>query len=166
LKRLRGTPIIRHDQNWQMVYGAQPPYEILQNKLIDFAVMQKMRRFARFWDLIGNSGNFVETTPLLWKKCNSPFAGFMQFTEWSYAKLGRRHQIALESLAESLFHFLTDELGLEKNQTAQIIWNDWKRGGRHEKPAFLQDYISNEEVKLARDRSVSPKRQARHFAKS
>jgi hypothetical protein len=25
-----------------------------------------MRRFARYWDLIANSGNFIETTPLLW----------------------------------------------------------------------------------------------------
>ena len=66
LKRLRGTPIARHDVEWQMVYNPHPPYEILQNRLIDFATMQKLRRFARYWDLIGNSGNFVETTPLLW----------------------------------------------------------------------------------------------------
>src|SRR5207253_4482365 len=58
LKRLRGTPIVRHDHDWAMIYSACPPYEILQNKSIDFASMQRMRRFARYWDLIGNSGNF------------------------------------------------------------------------------------------------------------
>ena len=68
LKRLRGTPIVRHDAEWQMVYNPHPPYEILQNRLIDFATLQKMRRFARYWDLVGNSGNFTETTPLLWMK--------------------------------------------------------------------------------------------------
>jgi radical SAM superfamily enzyme YgiQ (UPF0313 family) len=66
LKRLRGTPIVRHDADWRMVYHPHPPYEILQNKLIDFTTMQKLRRFARYWDLVGNSGNFIETTPLLW----------------------------------------------------------------------------------------------------
>ncbi|HEY2329708.1 MAG TPA: DUF4080 domain-containing protein [Verrucomicrobiae bacterium] len=66
LKRLRGTPIIRHDAEWQMIYSAHPPYEILQNKLIDFAMMQRLRRFAKYWDLVGNSGNFVETLPLIW----------------------------------------------------------------------------------------------------
>ncbi len=66
LKRLRGTPIARHDAEWQMVYNPHPPYEILQNRLIDFATMQKLRRFARYWDLVGNSGNFVETAPLIW----------------------------------------------------------------------------------------------------
>ena len=29
LKRLRGTPIVRHDADWQMVYNPHPPYEIL-----------------------------------------------------------------------------------------------------------------------------------------
>jgi radical SAM superfamily enzyme YgiQ (UPF0313 family) len=66
LKRLRGTPIVRHDGEWQVVYNPHPPYEILQNKLLDFATLQRLRRFARYWDLVGNSGNFVETTPLLW----------------------------------------------------------------------------------------------------
>src|SRR5262249_8011449 len=51
LKRLRGTPIVRHDAEWQMVYSSHPPYEILQTRLIDFATMQRLRRFARYWDL-------------------------------------------------------------------------------------------------------------------
>ena len=71
LKRLRGTPIVRHDAEWQMVYNPHPPYEILQNRLIDFATMQKLRRFARYWDLVGNSGNFVETTPLIWSNAGA-----------------------------------------------------------------------------------------------
>ncbi|MBA4150460.1 MAG: DUF4080 domain-containing protein [Verrucomicrobia bacterium] len=162
LKRLRGTPIIRHDHEWQVTYSPFPPYEILQNKLMDFETMQKMRRFARFWDLVGNSGNFLETTPLLWSKSNSPFASFLEFTEWSFAKIGRRHSIALETLAEQLFLFLTDKIGLNQSEAANALWNDWKRGGRHEKPNFLADYISNEEVQLARMRQIGPKRQMRH----
>ena len=58
LKRLRGTPIVRHDAEWGMVYSPHPPYEILQNRTIDFATMQRLRRFSRFWDLVANSGNF------------------------------------------------------------------------------------------------------------
>jgi len=72
LKRLRGTPIIRHDEEWQMRYHPQPPYEILQHKLIDFGMMQRLRRFAKYWDLVGNSGNFVETAPLLWSLATPP----------------------------------------------------------------------------------------------
>jgi radical SAM superfamily enzyme YgiQ (UPF0313 family) len=78
LKRLRGTPIVRHDQPWQMVYSPHPPYEILRNSLLDFPALQRLRRFARHWDLVGNSGNFIETTPLLWSGGASPFAAFMK----------------------------------------------------------------------------------------
>src|SRR5687768_15099979 len=66
LKRLRGTPIVRHDAEFGMVYSPHPPYEVLQTREIDFATMQRMRRFQRYWDLIANSGNFIETTPLIW----------------------------------------------------------------------------------------------------
>ena len=86
LKRLRGTPIVRHDAEWQMVYNPHPPYEILQNRLIDFATMQKLRRFARYWDLVGNSGNFVETTPLIMEQSRTgvspvpcPASGFGRY---------------------------------------------------------------------------------------
>src|SRR5215831_3308690 len=73
LKRLRGTPIVRHDAEWQMRYNPHPPYEILQNRLIDFPGMQKLRRFARYWDLVGNSGNFISSAPLIWSRETSPF---------------------------------------------------------------------------------------------
>ncbi|HPU57710.1 MAG TPA: DUF4080 domain-containing protein, partial [Verrucomicrobiota bacterium] len=107
LKRLRGTPITRHDAEWSMVYSDTPPYEILRNKLIDFGSMQRLRRFARFWDLIGNSGNFVDTAPLLWANGASPFAEFNRFSEWIYDRLRRTDSIPLVQLMELLFMYLT-----------------------------------------------------------
>ena len=164
LKRLRGTPIVRHDAEWQMIYSAQPPYEILQNKLLDFATMQRLRRFARYWDLVGNSGNFVEATPLIWsREPRSPFWSFWRFSDWLFEQIGRNHSIALAHLGELIFRFLTGELGLATDQAARALWNDWQRGGRHEKPAFLQDHVSDAEVKMARARLVGPKRQSRHL---
>ena len=68
LKRLRGTPIVRHDAEWQMVYSPHPPYEVLQTKLMDFATIQELRRFAKHWDAVANSGNFVETVPQIWSE--------------------------------------------------------------------------------------------------
>jgi radical SAM superfamily enzyme YgiQ (UPF0313 family) len=105
LKRLRGAPIKRHDEEWLMVYGATPPYEILQNKLIDFATMQRLRRFARYWDLIANSGRFTDAAPLLWKSA-SPFWSFLKFSDWLYAETGQTHEIALARLTELLARYL------------------------------------------------------------
>ncbi|HLX68817.1 MAG TPA: DUF4080 domain-containing protein [Verrucomicrobiae bacterium] len=163
LKRLRGTPIVRHDTEWQMIYSAHPPYEILQNKLIDFATMQKLRRFARYWDLIGNSGNFVETTPLIWNS-GSSFLGFMRWSEWLHSRAGRTDGIALLRLMELLFEFLTTQLNHEPRMVAPKMWNDYKRGGRHDKPAFLKDHLpAVDPSPQGNAKQTLPKRQARHL---
>ena len=165
LKRLRGTPIVRHDAEWQMVYHPNPPYEILQNKLIDFATMQRLRRFARFWDLVGNSGNFVETTPLIWSTTESSFAAFLRWSDWLYARLGRQSGIALPRLVELLFEFLTRELGLAPSAVAKTLWHDYQRGGRSDKPPLLRDYLRDGEKPCPRRSAAGGlKRQTRHLA--
>jgi radical SAM superfamily enzyme YgiQ (UPF0313 family) len=163
LKRLRGTPIVRHDSEWQMIYNAHPPYEILQNKLIDFATMQKLRRFARYWDMVGNSGNFIESAPLIWKDA-SPFQGFLRWSEWLHAKTGRTDSIALVRLMELLFEFLTAEVKRDAHEVAEKMWSDYQRGGRHDKPGFLKEHLSGEIPEPARKSATGlPKRQARHL---
>ena len=187
LKRLRGTPIVRHDAEWQMIYSPHPPYEILQNQLIDFATMQRLRRFARYWDLVGNSGNFVESTPLIWNNAAqasrlpgpahkenlagetpallSPFHAFLRFSDWLHARTGRTDGIALVRLMELLFEFLTVELKLDAKAVAEPLWRDYQRGGRHDKPSFLKDFLSTEEkvVPLRKAKTALPKRQIRHL---
>jgi hypothetical protein len=166
LKRLRGTPIARHDVEWQMLYHPQPPYEILQNRLIDFATLQRLRRFAKYWDLVGNSGNFVETTPLIWSS-DPPFAGFLRLSDWLYAHTGRTDSIALMRLMELLFVYLTDCLLLDKIRIAETLWRDYQRGGRFDKPGFMKDYLPATEPRATRaarnDGTNLPKRQARHL---
>ena len=163
LKRLRGTPIVRHDAEWQMVYNPHPPYEILQNKLFDFGTMQKLRRFARYWDLVGNSGNFVETAPLIWSG-GAPFAAFLRWSEWLYARVQRTDSIALVRLMELLFQYLTQDRDLEPAKVAQALWGDYQRGGRPEVPGFLKEFIAaGSRAALRRvPRSAGLKRQARH----
>jgi len=165
LKRLRGTPIVRHDAEWQMVYNAHPPYEILQNRLLDFATMQRLRRFARYWDLAGNSGNFVGTTHLIWST-GTPFANFLRFSDWLYAKIKRTDSIALVRLAELLFEFLTAELKLDVTKTAETLWEDWQRGGRRDPPEFIRELLPARRAAVSGpEKNRLPKRQARHLSK-
>ena len=159
LKRLRGTPIIRHDREWEMVYNPNPPYEILQNKLIDFQTMQRLRRFAKYWDLVANSGNFAETTPLLWRN-NTPFAGFMAFSDWLFRQVGRTDSIALPRLAEALFNYLS-----KADAAADTLIHDYQRVGRKEIPDFLRGRVSVAQDKLRRPKA-SLKRQTRHLGSS
>jgi radical SAM superfamily enzyme YgiQ (UPF0313 family) len=160
LKRLRGTPIVRHDAEFAMRYAPHPPYEILATRDIAFPDMQRMRRFARYWDIVANSGQFTTTLPMVWdgglriadggldeasEKCGageaadqsairnpqsaiaSPFASFLCFSDWLHATLRRTHQIALQSVAQCLFDFLTGEKGADRATVAAALEADWRR---------------------------------------
>jgi len=117
-----------------MITMSIPPYEILQTKLLNFASLQRLRRFAATGDLIGNSGNFVTTAPMIWLDAPSPFHEFLRLCDWLHEKFGRRHGIALAQLGEMLFNFLTGEKKLPSATVAPAIWRDYQSGGRSDTP--------------------------------
>jgi radical SAM superfamily enzyme YgiQ (UPF0313 family) len=164
LKRLRGTPITRHDAEWGMVYSPHAPYEILRTRLLDFPAMQRLRRFARYWDLIANSGNFRETSPLVWRD-GSPFRSFLALGDWIYAETGQTHAIALARLAELIFRHLTEVRGHSASDVAETLWRDYQRVGRSDRPDFLRPHISDDRVP-AKSSVARPgrTRQSKHLA--
>lgn len=163
LKRLRGTPIVRHDRAWGMVYSPFPPYELLQNRLLDFPAVQRLRRFARYWDLVGNSGNFVRTVTLLWEGRGSPFQAFLAFSDWLFAEAGRQHGIALPRLAEFLFRYLTDGLGVDRRAVATALRQDYHTAGRRNELPFLRELEGSPPVQRGSGGGRSARRrQLRH----
>jgi radical SAM superfamily enzyme YgiQ (UPF0313 family) len=162
LKRLKGTPIIRHDAEWQMTYNPDPPFELLKNRDLKFQEVQQLKRFARFWDLVGNSGNFIETAPLLWRDGKSPYKEFSKLAAWCHHRFRRTDSIALVRLMEALHEYLTAETGLNAQESAAALWRDYQRAGRREKPEFLRAFALAEPVEARRMGSL-PKRQARHL---
>ena len=89
----------------------------------------------------------------------------MRWSEWLHARAGRTDSIALVRLMELLFDYLTRELKLDPQPTAQALWRDYQRGGRHDKPLFLREYLPRE-LPISRQaaRPGIPKRQARRSA--
>jgi radical SAM superfamily enzyme YgiQ (UPF0313 family) len=113
LKRLRGAAISRHDQEWHMHYSASPPYEILQTNDIDFQLMQRLKRFSRYFDMVVNSGRFKAAAPLIWRD-QSPFYAFLNFSDWLFARVNRTSGIALAKLADLLVRYLVEEKNLDE----------------------------------------------------
>jgi radical SAM superfamily enzyme YgiQ (UPF0313 family) len=160
LKRLRGTPIVRHDREHGMAYAAEPPYEVLQTRVLPFASMQRLKRFARFWDVVGNSGNWNETLRLLLAG-PSAFAAFLAFAEWLHARTRATSGIALHRLAALLWQWLVDERRLPRDVAGAAMAADYERCARHDWPEFLRPFVT-----AARDAvpaaAVGGRRQARH----
>ncbi|MCP4198088.1 MAG: DUF4080 domain-containing protein [Proteobacteria bacterium] len=162
LKRLRGAPISRHNAEWEVVFNREPPYDILQNKLIDFATMQRIKRFARYFDLIYNSGNFASFSKLILGE-DAQFERFLALSDWLFAETRRTKAIALNRLAELLFRYVTESDLVEKSIAANCLFADFARVGRKSFPGSVRSYVT-ETISFANENSNSnlPPRQQRH----
>jgi radical SAM superfamily enzyme YgiQ (UPF0313 family) len=115
LKRLKGSPIIRHTETFDLRFNPLPPFNILSTDRVSFFTMQRINRFARYWDMIGNSGRFKYSLPHILS--DEPFDDFMAITEWIFNKTGQIHKISLKKLYE-LISQSVEALFPEKHQLA------------------------------------------------
>ncbi len=159
LKRLPGTPIIRHTDAYGMVYNPFPPYDVLRTGCIDFATMQRINRFARYWDMIANSGRFTTTKPLI--LADRPFERFMQLSDWLFNTTGQTHRIALKRLFELLFQALVEELDSDGETARRALWQDFQRAGLKGRPDFMRSLSERHQTKSKRSGNIAA-RQSRH----
>ncbi len=158
LKRLRGAPIARHVEAFGLRFNPQPPYNILATDRIDFATMQRLSRFARYWDLVANSGRFARALPLLLGA--SPFASFLAFADALYAATGRTHAIANERLYDEVHAHLVAR-GVDAGLATAALAADHRASGARGRLAFVDTERAGRTV---RARGVAtPQRQHRHL---
>lgn len=158
LKRLRGAPIARHTAEFAMRYDPQPTYTLLTNRDLDFATMQRLTRFARYWDLVANSGRYAHALPLL-LGCDA-FGRFLQFSDWLYATTGQTHKIALPRLFQLLHQALVEVFAVAEQDSLTALAQDCAAFGAKGCPDFLHGHL--QQVQQAARRNA-PARQARHL---
>ncbi len=161
LKKLSGTTLSRHDALHGMIYADTPPYDVLKTDKVSFKELQQMKRFARFWDLYYNSGNFNAGVRLLWPN-GDVFARFFAFSDWIYGRTAATHKIALERLAALLFEYLTAVSGVAEETAGTALAVDLGKMSGRRLPAFLSPYAPSGEQQEQRSASGATKRQARH----
>jgi len=156
LKRLRGAPLNRHNEDYQLKYNPSAPYNILTTDRIDFATMQRVNRFAKFWDMIGNSGRFANALPLI--MADAPFERFMQLSDALYLQAGSSWKIALKRLFELLYIVMTQTLQIEEALVQTALAQDYARTSYKGVLNFDQPLILNRPTKAG----VANKRQLNH----
>jgi len=139
LKKLSGTFINRHDIEHGMVYSDVPPYDILKNTQLTFNDIQIMKRFARFWDLTYNSGNFKRSLILLWQE-RSVYENFYAFGLWIYEQTDSTWKISLQRLGELLFTYLSEVKKLDPQVVATSMLEDMMKLKGRAIPLFLKPY--------------------------
>lgn len=158
LKRLRGAPIARHTQTHALRFNPDPPYNILATDVIDFATMQRLSRFARYWDIVANSGRYSRTLPRLLGA--TPFARFLAFSDWLYETTGQTHALAHERLVHLMHDYFAQVLG---EDAAADLAADYHGAGGRSRLRFEPEDAELPAPRAARGGST-PKRQQRHLA--
>ncbi len=165
LKRLKGTPIARHEKPFQMIYSKFPPFQILSTSTMDYVTLQKMNRFAKFWDLYANSGQFKNF--MNWFRGNieaeSFFYSFYAFCEFLSERFTETHSLSLMSLAEQAWLYLQSK-NVDEAVAAKIIEQDFCFGTkRRDLPAFLKNDNSNALREAHAKTIIKNKRQLQHL---
>ena len=125
--------------------------------------MQRLNRFARYWDLISNSGRFSQAMKTVLQ--DDPFQRFLALSDWIYAQTRQTHQIALDRLFELVYRGTQEVLQADAEQLREALVQDYLRTGLKKPPKFMQE---GEWVQRYRqyqfNENATPKRQARHLA--
>jgi radical SAM superfamily enzyme YgiQ (UPF0313 family) len=178
LKRLRGTPIKRHTVAHGMVYAPESPYTVQHTGVVDAATLQRFTRFARYWDLLANSGRFSQTLALLLHQtgmsgaCNceraaavgatvaTPFWRFMAFADWLWAHAGATHKLTPEALVDALFTYLSQSQPPET--VRQALLTDYIASGARASPTALRGWLPRQVPVPAKATRTLTTRQEKH----
>ena len=89
--------------------------------------MQRVNRFARYWDMIANSGRFKNTLPLILS--GNPFDNFMRLTDCLYQTAGSTWNISLRRLFVLLFNSLVAVDDIDEDLLLEKMKIDYERSG-------------------------------------
>ncbi len=178
LKRLKGFPLARHDQAFQMKYDLHPPFQILQNKEMSFEEIQVMQRFAKTWDQVANSGNFPRLMAA-WKTYltssgKSLFKEILALSSFLHQRHSQNYGISLLNLVESLWVYFQNTAVFPITELAEVLGMDYAYQKRRDLPYFLRtqlnaefvDKIKNSNRTGAYALNSAPDRQQRHLAQT
>lgn len=158
LKRLRGAPIVALTAAFELRFDPAPPYTVLATATWSFGDLQRLGRFARYWDLIANSGRFAQARALILGE--QPFDRFMALADWLFGRTHQTHQIALERLFGLLLEGMVASLEVPQLQAQAALSDDYRASGLRGVPERLG-------APAPRDSSTSGRsgapRQARHL---
>ncbi len=136
LKRLKGTPLCARDR--ENVYESHAPFRILRTPSMTFEDIQELARLAKFWDLIGNSGNFVRTVELMAAPGASIFDTFRRLSRHLHTRHPQPWGVALSNLCGSVWSYLKDLPFIDEETLRRNLLADYSQGGRRHTPDFLR----------------------------
>jgi radical SAM superfamily enzyme YgiQ (UPF0313 family) len=102
LKLLPGTAIARHTSAFGMRYNPLPPYEVMETAAMPAGDLERLKNFARFWELIVNRG-LIDIRRYYGN--HSVFDRFMSLSDSLFIRFGRNWGIDKNELHTAVTAF-------------------------------------------------------------
>ncbi len=167
LKRLRGSPIARHTLTHGMHYAQEAPYTVWQTGAMDAATLQRCTRFARYWELLANSGRFQHSLALLLHgpvDGDSAFAAFMDFSDWLWTRSGQTCGFTPEDLVDRLAEYLIECKRMAGEPVHAALLTDYLASGARASPHALRGLLPRHTPQAAKLKRALTTRQDRHLS--
>ncbi|MFM8931483.1 MAG: DUF4080 domain-containing protein [Gemmataceae bacterium] len=135
----------------------------MSTKLTPYGDMCRLKRFARYWDMLGNSGRLARSLPLLLGK-GSAFEQFLRLSDWLWRVTGQTHAIALTRSFELVFQYAKEQVENrdELRDFALALCDDYRQDGRTDVPTYLAEFDIAPLPRPEGHRRQATIRQARH----
>lgn len=147
LKVLPGTEMYEKEEEYQLIYDSQPPYQILQTKWISFKEIADLLAFEDMFELIHNSPRLCHTLKFMTSFYSKPVELFQHFFNYLQNKteLSNTNWTSLFSTFRSFI--IESHPTLEKELLDDYLSWDWLLHSRKNNlPSFL-DKGSNHNFK-------------------
>ena len=132
LKVLKGSWMYENAQNYDLVYGAKPPFEVRKTKWLSYEEILKLKRIEEMVEVYYNSHQFEQTLKLLLNEKADSFSFFERLGEY-YER-------------ENLFLVSHSRLA-----RYEILWDFWCKLTKQEdeicRETLLYDLYLREEIK-------------------
>ena len=123
--------------------------------------MQRIKRFARYWDMVANSARFTCTLKLLLDN-GSAFNHFLNFSDWLWQTTGKTHEFAHEKLVDFMHDHLISVRGLYGADVQAALLADYASSGARGRPQCLAQSLSAQQIASQKMPRHLAQRQARH----
>lgn len=156
LKNLRGTSLIRHQQAYGLEFATEPPYDLLASDAFPFPVMQRFKRFARYYEIFVNSGRFSRAIALLITSSQrpSPCAALLNFSDQLWETTHQVHAFAKPRQYQLLLDYLLHN-GVDHDTASTALAADFLDSGTQRGlPESLRPAVDRLHKKAQRQHTV------------
>ena len=149
LKVLKGSYMYEHAQEYEILYSAKAPYEVLSTKWISFDDVLNIRLVEEMLELHYNSGQFVQSLRVLEQAFDSAFAMYWEMGIY-YLHHGLRGQnFSRMKRCEIFLDFATEKDPVHKEWYEQALTFDlYARENMKRRPAWAPDLSSMKKAQM------------------